>query len=172
MYHYGTIWITWLHCDRQFRVLWTSVNPFHLSQKPWAQRPCSRSWWDAHLVRGILHWGRNMLSYYIHQASWGAKKLVQYNLQQWPNIHLIYDRFEWNSKSGQSVFQCISVFTQDMTVDLVEGIKNEVDEGTLLFGIRLFARETSRFLVEINISPKTSSKSFNIKFTWNEVNPE
>jgi len=52
-----------------------------------------------------------------------------------------------------------------MTVDLVEGIKNEVDEGTLLFGIRLFARETSRFLVEINVPPKTSSKSFNIKFT-------
>lgn len=30
-----------------------------------------------------------------------------------------------------------------MTVDLIEGIKNEVDEGALLFGIRLFAREAA-----------------------------
>ena len=104
-----------------------------------------------------------MFNDHVHQAPCRPKELVKDDLQQRPHVHLVEDGLQVDAEARERLLQGVGLFAEDLAVQFVERFEDEVDKGSVLLGIRLFAGELTGLGVEVDVSPQAVRERLDVK---------
>lgn len=112
-----------------------------------------------------------MVDDHVDEASRGAEKLVEDDLEQRLDVNLERRGLELDTEFTERLLERLRVLRENLGVDLVEGFEDEVDERPRMVNALRLLGELAGLVVVVDVAPESVRKRLCVHGAWERQDP-